>query len=148
MKNKVYKMKDFKIITEVLKEREEEEIYKYHIIDNYLKYTLVEDSDDNVQQVYEINVYELAFLCKEWAYRKGLCIYSGYSKNSINMFIAELIGWVCDTLDIKMFFESNTEIEAIIKACEWIFEKEIQEENRLQLQEDLTEYNKIVKEGL
>lgn len=148
MKNKVYKMKDFKIIKEVLKEREEGEIYKYHIIDNYLKYTLVEDSDDKVQQVYEINVYEIAFLCKEWAYRKGFCIYSGYSKNSINMFIAELIGWVCDTEDIKMFFESNTEIEAIIKACEWVFEKEIQEEHNLQLQEDLTEYNKIIKEGL
>ena len=95
-----------------------------------------------------ISLYEIAFKCKEWAYRRGFCIYSGYSKNSINLCIAELNGWICETLDFKMIFNSNSEIEAIIKACEWILEKEIQEEYNLQLQEDLAEYNKLLKEGL
>ena len=85
-----------------------------------------------------MSIYEFAFKCKEWALSKGYSHLSGkddiYEKGE---------GFVCSigstTLLIKDFY-ADTEIEATIKACNWILEKEIQE--------DLTEYNKLIKEGL
>ena len=90
--------------------------------------------------------YCLINKCKEWNLSKGYSHLSGkddiYEKGE---------GFVCSigstTLLIKDFY-ADTEIEATIEACNWILGKEIQEENRLQLQEDLTEYNKLIKEGL
>lgn len=87
-----------------------------------------------------MSIYEFAFKCNEWAYKNGYDIWS--------------ITWRAvefqnnEKPNSTARITKDTEIEAIIEACNWILEKEIHEENRLQLQEDLTEYNKLIKEGL
>ena len=49
------------------------EIYKIIIRDNYIQYTLMEDYKDIVQDLYEINIYELAHKnLKEWAKLKSV----------------------------------------------------------------------------
>ena len=57
-----------------------------------------------------INVYELAFKCKEWALTKNKCL-------SSTPYHKEL--WVCTILGDEMF-EADSEPKAIFKACEWI----------------------------
>ena len=68
----------------------------------------------------EINIYEFAHKCKEWVLSKGYSQLSGkddiYEKGE---------GFVCSvgstTLLIKDFY-ADTELEAILKACEWVLE--------------------------
>jgi outer membrane phospholipase A len=60
----------------------------------------------------EINKYELANECKEWAYRKHkICLMSTLYAKDV---------WVCSAQGDEPFAESNTEPEAIFLACEWI----------------------------
>jgi hypothetical protein len=95
---------------------------------------------DEGETLFDYNIYKFAFKCKEWAYKNGYDIWS--------------ITWGAvefqnnDKYNGTERITKDTEIEAIIKACNWILEKEIQEKNGLQLQEDLTEYSKPIKEGL
>lgn len=67
----------------------------------------------------EVNIYELAHKCKEWAFNKGYSI--SIHQSEISGYIAEIhCGWsVTD-------FHSRFEPEAIIKACEWVL-KELNE---------------------
>ena len=65
--------------------------------------------------IYEdINIYELAHKCKEWAKKKEYWAISGYDE-----------GYFCMLHDMpdNRFFNASTEIEAIFKACEWIMEQ-------------------------
>lgn len=60
-----------------------------------------------------INIYELAFKCKEWAYSK------------CNEIISYTEG--CEIFQTQMGekikdFYADTEIEAIFKACQWILD--------------------------
>ena len=91
--------------------------------------------------------YCLSNKCKEWAENKGYIIFSK-NKECLVYSIDEVYDVIECLNQYEDYFEGNTEIEVILKACNWILEKEIQEENRLQLQEDLTEYNKLIKGGL
>lgn len=60
----------------------------------------------------EINIYELAHKCKEWALCRNKCLSSTpYCKGL----------YVCTILGDDMF-EAETEPEAIFKACEWLLE--------------------------
>ena len=112
----------------------------FHIDEDYIVFR------DEGETLFDYNIYKFAFKSKEWALSKGYSHLSGkddiYEKGE---------GFVCSigstTLLIKDFY-ADIEIEAIIKACNWILEKEIQDKNRLQLQEDLTEYSKLTKMGL
>ena len=71
-----------------------------------------------------VNIYEFAYLCKEWAYSKGFNIepsIDGYVENK------DLWHYNCHILEpytkntIFAFKEEfKTEIEAIFQACEWI----------------------------
>ena len=116
------------------------EDFSFYIDEDYIVFR------DEGETLFDYNIYKFAFKCKECALSKGYSHLSGkddiYEKGE---------GFVCSigstTVLIKDFY-ADTEIEAIVKACSWILGKEIQEENRLQLQEDLTEYNKLKKEGL
>ena len=116
------------------------EDFSFYIDEDYIVFR------DEGETLFDYNVYKFAFKCKGWALSKGYSHLSGkddiYEKGE---------GFVCSigstTLLIKDFY-ADIEVEAIVKACSWILEKEIQEDNRLQLQEDLTEYNKLIKEGL
>ncbi len=62
-----------------------------------------------------INIYELAFMCKSWALDKNQSLTSWAFKTD-SAFCE--IGSREDS-DYN-FFEADTEIEAIFKACEWI----------------------------
>ena len=70
-----------------------------------------------------INIYELAHKCKEWAYKEGFIIDTGFHKYYINQFNANCYGWVSSNISIKQHFNECTEHEAIFKACEWILTK-------------------------
>lgn len=59
-----------------------------------------------------INIYEFAFKCKEWALTKGYFIYSTNELSFIKTFSLETIETFSNGKD--------TEIECILKACEWI----------------------------
>lgn len=64
----------------------------------------------------QINIYEFAFRCKEWAYSTyGIMIqsypYCGKSRAD-----------ALKGLEVDEVFKENTEVEAIIQACEWILE--------------------------
>ena len=56
-----------------------------------------------------INIYELAYKCKEWAYGLGVAIDSCHQTAIIHF-------------DRKIEIKGDTEPEAIFKACEWILE--------------------------
>ena len=66
----------------------------------------------------EINIYELAHKCKEWALTKGYFIYSTNELSFIKTFSLETIETFSNGKD--------TEIECILKACEYIL-KELNE---------------------
>lgn len=61
----------------------------------------------------EINIYELANKCKEWANNKGYVIFSSVQLTGLSVFIQT------DQDGIIASFE-GIEPEAIFKACEWI----------------------------
>lgn len=69
-----------------------------------------------------INIYELAHKCKEWAYKEGFIIDTGFHKYYINQFKANCYGWVSSNINIKQHFNECTEQEAIFKACQWILD--------------------------
>lgn len=62
----------------------------------------------------EINIYELAYKCKEWTKNKEYWAVSGYDE-----------GYFCMLRDMpdNRFFDASTEIETIFKACTWIMEQ-------------------------
>lgn len=72
---------------------------------------------DGFRQAFTMNIYELAFKCKEWALSKGYIVASGLNEEG---------RWWCDVSEVKIFHAINgtyvqdTEMEAVIKACEWI----------------------------
>ena len=133
-------MKDLeKIITKELlkrvlpKETENlSEDFSFYIDEDYIVFR------DEGETLFDYNVYKFAFKCKEWKLSKGYSHLSGkddiYEKDE---------GFVCSigstTVLIKDFY-ADTEIEATIEACNWILGKEIQG--------DLTEGTKLIKEGL
>lgn len=65
-----------------------------------------------------INIYEFAFKCKEWAFKNKYKIQSQINQSNKGH---SHITKKNDDCWAKGFFE-DTEIEAIIKACEWILE--------------------------
>ncbi|NQY95391.1 MAG: hypothetical protein HRT43_14590 [Campylobacteraceae bacterium] len=65
-----------------------------------------------------INIYELAYKCKFWAHKKKNISVKSFISGHIS--IADISGE--DILDKR--FVANTEVEAIIEACEWIIGQE------------------------
>ena len=110
------------------------EDFSFYIDDDYVVFR------DEGETLFDYNIYKFAFKCKEWAYK------SRYDIWSITWGVVEFHN-IEKSYGTKRITE-GTEIGAIIKACGWILENGIQEENRLQLQEDLTEYIKLIKGGL
>lgn len=73
--------------------------------------------NENEQYKNDINIYELAHKCKEWALFEGH-ILSSWMTNPMNE-----IECYCKSNNIDRYpFQANTEPEAIFKACEWILE--------------------------
>lgn len=98
------------LISEVLSKEVEEERF---IDSNSLTYV---NSD-----IYEdINIYEFAFKCKEWAYENNYYVYSTPS------FALEGVAYIVEDNNIGKRLKTlqlGSEVEAIIQACEWILKE-------------------------
>ena len=129
-------MKDLKISKELLIEVLGSE-YKQRLVDWF------QIEDDNFLRTYydcgsyddkgrptglglEINIYEFAFKCKEWAFKNKYKIQSQINESNKGH---SHITKKNDDCWAKGFFE-DTEIEVIIKACEFILTKRNQNENK------------------
>ena len=71
------------------------------------------------------SIYELAYMCKEWAYSQGYILFSKIRLNS------SLASCYFDTMGKHDYedgyhndFRAETESEAIFKACQWILDKD------------------------
>ena len=97
-------------------------IPKENIVDIYIdgKYLLIKKDNNRIE---EHNVYEFAFKCKEWAWENfKIMLISNYTGCYINGDLSDLIlNWWNNTKSYQV--EDNTEVKAIIKACEWILEQ-------------------------
>ena len=94
------------------------EILSFYLDEVTLLYTYnkIKCIDENYQD--EINIYELANKCKEWAFKKDkykwLFSYKSFTKCH------------CDIVDnqnrkfIFISFAGDNEPEAVFKACEWV----------------------------
>ena len=69
--------------------------------------------------IFSINIYEFTFKCKEWAKNNEYIVHSSPTQKREHTAIVQ-------SFDINKFyygknqFYALTEVEAIIKACEWI----------------------------
>ena len=88
---------------------------------NYIEYTSeVTGNPYNYITHDTINIYELAHKCKEWARDNDFFLRSFYDYEGAFCYISAS-EWT-DKIDIpKTGFSSDTELEAIFKACIWIF---------------------------
>lgn len=83
---------------------------------------------------YIINIYEFAFKCKEWASEKEYQIISGLSDEPAyrpqdEKAYAKVLWYEGDDIHREykdMYFMANTEVEAVIKASEYVL-KELNE---------------------
>ena len=106
-------MKDLKISKELIKNvlaKETENLsedFSFSIKDNYILFA------DEGECLFEVNIYEFIYKCKEWALKKGFKIYSSCKTSSISQ--DGLLLWISPG--------ENNEIETIIKACNWILEQ-------------------------
>ena len=139
-------MKDLKISKELIKSvlvnetKNLSEDFSFYIDEDYIVFR------DEGETLFDYNIYKFTFKnCIEWANEKGYSVkpflVQGYDNWTIEF---DYETWDC----IKIIDGEAFGYLGIIKACNWILEKEIQEENRLQLQEELTEYYKPITEGL
>ena len=117
------KMKDLKISKELLSEVLNYEVDVFLGINkDEIDYTCCRDENEGYIDI-SINLYEFAFKCKEWAYKNfKIMLISQYTGQCyINGDLSPLsLNWWNDTKSYQV--ESNTEVEAIIIACEWILE--------------------------
>lgn len=74
-----------------------------------------------------INIYELANICKEFAFNEGFTLSS--SKDGVDEWCIELYNHLADDInDYRLnidfdAFDATTEPEAIFKATQWILDK-------------------------
>ena len=72
----------------------------------------------------ELNIYELAHKCKEWAYKTHNKIIS--SEVSVEDWVSVVAHFYGNLqVHIEESFRGETEPEAIFKACQWILDKEV-----------------------
>ena len=112
----VGEMKDLKINKGLIKNvlvKETENLsddFSFYIDEDYIVFR------DEGETLFDYTIYKFAFKCKEWAFKNKYKIQSQINEgNKGHSHITKKN----DDCWAKGFFE-NTEIEAIIKACEWI----------------------------
>ena len=112
-------MKDLKISKELLSEVLNLNITYIERCNNSIIYKIsVYDREE------EINIYELAHKCKEWAYTQGYILFSKIRLNS------SLASCYFDTMGKHDYedgyhndFRAESEPEAIFKACDYILKE-------------------------
>ena len=124
-------MKDLKISKELLENVLDFKIEKFQVIGT-LKVTQIriwkENNYSDFLNDYCIDIHHFAFKCKEWAFKKGYEIHSNFREvvaifkevrkieNVGHFKRLPLLSWE----EIEYERDTNTEVEAIIKACEWL----------------------------
>ena len=121
-------MKDLTISKELIKAVLEKETktlskdFNFTINEDYIEF-----SDDGEMQ-FEYCIYKFAFKCKEWAYKQKFTILTEFvNQDGVFSYVIdnnqsiENYGYLVGDIKILLYIPHNkTEIEAIIKACEWI----------------------------
>ena len=77
-------------------------------------------TDINTKPIEEINIYEFAYKCKVWVFNK----YKIYLSSELGEDSEVSLFWTANfkiKKENKSFY-GDTEIEAILKACNWILE--------------------------
>ena len=70
----------------------------------------------------EINIYELAHQCKEWALSKGYDTRSGFN-SYLKCYFCDIYKDLIHQARYEYTTARTSEPEAIFKACEWIMEQ-------------------------
>ena len=118
-------MKNLKISTELASAVLGKEVTKCSLLStarNSINITYFEDEEDFSTVCKEWNIYEFAFKCKEWAFKEGymMKIENHYS----NIIVVQIRKTISNSTYIEPWKKTfRSEIEAIIKACEWILEQ-------------------------
>ena len=76
----------------------------------------------------DINIYELAHKCKEWAFQRWYDIYSCVDSDEAYAFLhnfktSDVLQDRPNIMPFDQEIVADTEPEAIFKACEWIMEQ-------------------------
>ena len=80
---------------------------------NEIDYTCCRDENEGYIDI-SINLYEFAFKCKKWLLKNNIAFtLDYYNDNSVQFY--------CEKYHLTI--DSSSEIETIIKACEWILEQ-------------------------
>ena len=117
-------MKDIKISKDLVKNvlaKETENLsddFTFNIEDSYILFI------DEGESQFEVNIYEFAYKCKEWAYKNNkvdMLVVQKY-KNDEEYDVSVLWGSGFDDL-VMYYFKDKIEINAIVKACNWILEQ-------------------------
>ena len=121
-------MKDLKISKELASAVLNKEVTKCSLINksrNSINITYFEDKEDFNPICREWNIYEFAFKCKKWATKYNFQLVSW----TVAFEAVKKKGY-CQTHNTQdknrendKPFRENTEVEAIIKACEWVLEQ-------------------------
>ena len=118
----VREMKDLKISKELLSEVLNYEVDAFLGINkNEIDYTCCRDENEGYIDI-SINLYEFAFKCKEWAENKGYIIFSK-NKECLVYSIDEVYDVIECLNQYEDYFEADSEVQSIIKACNWIREQ-------------------------
>ena len=92
---------------------------KYGVIGKDVKdnrfYYLLEGYKHIHSDAQEINIHELAYKCKEWAWEQGYVINSHYAKD-------DCYARANNMVEFSIESKEKTEPEAVFKACQWILE--------------------------
>ncbi len=106
---------DLKISKELLSE-----VFKLNICEAYIENNNLY-FDMGLPLIQRINLYEFAFKCKEWALKKEFIVHSSPTQKKEFTSIAQNFN-MNQLYYGKNQFYALTEIESILKACEWILE--------------------------
>lgn len=99
--------------------------YMRHDITNHPDLLFFETDDVNMKRKFSpvypyVNVYELMHKCKEWANNlsgKRYQLYSGIAPRSLGYSTCDVYS---GAIEQCKSFEANTEVEAVLLACNWI----------------------------
>ena len=113
-------MKDLKISKELLSEVLNYEVDAFLGINkNEIDYTCCRDENEGYIDI-SINLYEFAFKCKEWAFKKNYTIVDGIDG------IGEDICCIMklNEYSLDSFYKQGNNYHNVFKACNWILEQQ------------------------
>ena len=76
---------------------------------------------ENIEYSILINIHEIGYKCKQWAYKQGYTIVDGISEDGGNIcYIIKITGYSLD-----VYYEQTANHGSAVKACQWILDKRI-----------------------